>query len=132
MIKADIVVPKINSNMKPALNKALRQSVTYVRWKAVQKAPYQTGTLRSSIVEKVNNLKGTVWTNLVYAAIHEYGGIIKPKKWKYLVFQKGWKTIFAKKVRIPKRPYLFPALEESQSQIQDYFGRAIDLFIEKA
>lgn len=132
MIKAEIVVPKINANIKPALTKALRQSVTHVRWKAVQKAPYQSWTLRGSIVEKVNNLVGTVWTNLVYAAIHEYWGTIYPKKWKYLVFQKWWKTIFAKKVRIPKRPYLMPALEESQWQIQDYFGRAIDLFIEKA
>jgi phage gpG-like protein len=103
--------------------------VTLVRSKAAEKAPYKTGALRWSIVEKVDGLVGTVWTNLKYAAIHEYGWIITPKKWKYLVFQKGGKTIFAKKVRIPKRPYLRPALADSQSKIREYFAKALDLFI---
>jgi hypothetical protein len=45
MIKADITVPDLKTNPR-ALNKALRQSVTLVRSKAVEKAPYKTGTLR--------------------------------------------------------------------------------------
>jgi phage gpG-like protein len=122
-------VPEINTNTKPFLQKALRQSATYVRWKASKKAPYKTWTLRRSIVEKVSWLRATVWTNVVYARIHEYGWIIRPKKAGRLVFKKNWKLIFAKQVRIPKRPYMIPALQESQWQIRQYFANQIQEFI---
>jgi hypothetical protein len=45
MIKADIQVPDLKTNPQ-ALNKALWQSVTLVRSKAAEKAPYKTGALR--------------------------------------------------------------------------------------
>lgn len=131
MIKADIKVPKITTEMKPALQRWLARSTYIVRWTAVQKAPYKTGTLRRSIVEKVSWLVGKVWTNLVYARIHEYWGTIRPKKARRLVFRKNWKLIFAKQVRIPKRPYMQPALKENQKKIHDIFAQEIEKFISK-
>lgn len=52
-----------------------------------RKGLVDTGRLRSSMMSEVNNLSGRVGTNVKYARIHEYGGIIRPKKGKYLVFQ---------------------------------------------
>lgn len=57
-----------------------------------QKLNVRTGSLRRSLQEsrakKVitmgNNVIGTVGTNLKYAAIHEYGGTIRPKRAKWL------------------------------------------------
>lgn len=69
--------------------------------------------LADSITYKFVSL-GTieVGTNIVYAAIHEFGGEIRPKTAKYLRFKIGGKTIFTKLVRMPKRPYLIPTIEE--------------------
>lgn len=90
-----------------------------------------TGRLRSSITHDVRGAgmlaQGIVGTNVIYARIHEYGGIILPKKGKYLRFEvpvttagprggkrKGKQVVFARKVTIkPKR----------------YFARSRDLIL---
>lgn len=43
---------------------------------------------------------------LPYAAIHQFGGVIRPKGAKALVFRLGGRLVRAKKVTIPARPYL--------------------------
>ena len=51
--------------------------------------------------------------NLVYAAIHEFGGVIKTKGSGYLRFQDQdgyWHTV--KEVVMPARPYVRPAFDE--------------------
>ena len=54
---------------------------------------------------------------LVSNSINEFGGIIKPKNSKYLKFQimGKWKTV--KQVVIPKRPFLFPAVNDNKEKI---------------
>lgn len=47
-----------------------------------------------------------VGSNMIYAALHHFGGIIVPKNAAALVFQMHGQTIFAKKVTIPARPAL--------------------------
>lgn len=47
-----------------------------------------------------------VGSHRVYAALHQFGGKIAPKRTKALVFKMKGKTVFAKQVRIPARPYL--------------------------
>ena len=68
-----------------------------------------------------NEVELHIGTNLVYAAIHEFGGVITPKKAKALSFEIGGELIFAKSVHIPARPYLRPAfdtnLEKAKSEI---------------
>ena len=57
-----------------------------------QKLSVRTGNLRRSLQEKrakkvqerSNEIIGTVGSNLKYAAIHEYGGTIRPKRTKWL------------------------------------------------
>jgi len=71
-----------------------------------------TGHLAQSLTYRVGKDFAEVGTNLVYAAIHEFGGTIKPKNGQYLKFEINGKTIFAKQVTIPARPYLKPALND--------------------
>lgn len=65
-----------------------------------------TGKLKQSI-HKVKNTDGSVGvsTNLKYAKIHNYGGVIKPKIKGKLVFKIGDKTIFTDEVKIPQRQF---------------------------
>lgn len=52
-----------------------------------------------------------VGTNLIYAAIQEFGGEIYPKNSPYLIFQVDGEWVYATKVRIPAHPYLRPAFD---------------------
>lgn len=74
----------------------------------------KTGALRRSIQidrSQINKLRIRVGTNLVYAKIQEYGGIISAKKSKFLRFLVGGKFISKKTVNLPARPYFRPALK---------------------
>lgn len=56
-----------------------------------------------------------VGTNVEYAAIHEFGGVIKARNAPALVFQTldgAWHR--TKSVHIPARPYMRPALDETR------------------
>jgi len=57
-------------------------------------------------VTNVSSRQGQVAVNKIYGAIHQFGGTIKPKAGGRLVFQMGGKTVFAKSVKIPARPFL--------------------------
>lgn len=93
----------------------------------------RTGTLRRSITAKVEQdalrVRGIVGTNLEYAAIHEYGGVIhlpeiRPVTAKAL----HWTTVngvsvFATRVRahdvtMPERSYLRSSLAELKDEFQ--------------
>jgi len=86
-----------------------------------------TGTLMSNwqiVVDEqlANYTGGYVGTNLPYAAIHEYGGVIRPKKAKTLVWtDKDGVVHFSKLVTIPARPYLRPALYDHRNDLQRTF-----------
>jgi phage gpG-like protein len=73
-----------------------------------------TGRLRSSITSQVQGQEVVVGTNLIYAPIHQFGGLILPKKGKFLVFPRGGSAagekpngkVFARKVYIPQRRFM--------------------------
>jgi len=83
-----------------------------------------TGRLRSSISSAVQGNEVVVGTNLIYAPIHQFGGVIFPKKGKYLAFPRrgsaaGAKAsglILAKSVTIPARRFL-PLTGSGQVQL---------------
>jgi len=90
----------------------------------------RTGRLRSSITHEVRDVGGAVelvvGTNVVYARIHEFGGVILPKRARFLVFEVGGKKVFARKVTIPRRPYFEPALDESAPKMAKTFGEELE------
>lgn len=82
-----------------------------IRVPASRPGPRRRGALSQSI--RITNLgaKGvTVGSDRKYAAIHQLGGTIEPKNpGGFLIFKVGGKTVRAKNVRIPARPF-FPFL----------------------
>jgi phage gpG-like protein len=72
-----------------------------------------TGTLRRSIQidnTELDYLKIRVGTNVKYAAIQNFGGVVKAKIAKYLHYKIGqlWHT--TKSVILPARPFIAPSL----------------------
>lgn len=64
------------------------------------------GGLMSSITFATSSDAVEVGTNRVYAAIHQFGGEIKPKSGDRLVFSIAAAPVFARSVTIPARPFL--------------------------
>lgn len=73
-----------------------------MRRKGSSKPLVDTGTLRRSIRGTATGTQAIAGTNLKYAAIHQFGGTIKPKQAKSLKFGKHFRS----QVIIPARPYL--------------------------
>ncbi len=105
------------------------------KWKPSARASAEGGKtltkdahLRDSIDYAATPTKVMVGSNLPYARIHQYGGTIRPKKAKRLVFKgSGDKTVFAKEVTIPARPYLGVSetdMEEVKGTMEDFLKGA--------
>lgn len=58
---------------------------------------------------------------VVYAAIHEFGGTIRPVK------EGSWHTV--RSVTIPARPYLHPALVANEANIEQAIGDAVEALL---
>ena len=86
-------------------------------------------SVKSRVRQSGNTVSGRVGSRMLYAAIHEYGGIIRPKNAKYLVFRIDSKWIRTKKVTMPKREWLSKSLRDVQGQIEIIFGRQIEISI---
>jgi phage gpG-like protein len=99
----------------------------------------RTGTLRRSInyalTVQDQGLTATVGTNLVYAAIHEYGGVtrahvIQARNKKALAFQMGGQTIMRKSVqhpgsKMPERSFLRASLRDNEARIKANIAAAV-------
>lgn len=113
------------------IKSGLQQAMLYAESEAKQSfgqsgnLKSRSGRLRSSITSGVNGSTGWLTSNLPYAAIHEYGGEIKPKKAKFLKFmiQGQWRSV--KKVIIPARPFLNPAINNNIETIKSIITDAI-------
>lgn len=79
---------------------------------AVKLAPVDKGGLKSSIeAESISSKKAKYGSNIIYAAIQEFGGTIKPVRAKMLRFEKDGKVIYAKSVTLKPQPYLRPSAD---------------------
>lgn len=66
----------------------------------------KSSRLRRSITRRVSDRELQVGTNAVYAAIHQFGGTIRPRKGRFLVFGPKDDRTFARSVSMPARPFL--------------------------
>ena len=104
---------------KQTAERALMAGGLPIQNAAKEKAPKETRTLARSIhmeaVDEPGKLAAIkLGTNEIYAAIHEFGGIILPKNATMLHFFIGSEEIFAKSVHMPARPYMRPAFDEQK------------------
>ncbi len=64
------------------------------------------GGLQGSITFDTGANHVAVGSNKVYAAVHQFGAVIKPKAGGGLRFRLAGRWVFARQVTIPARPYL--------------------------
>lgn len=98
-----------------------------------------TNRLRSSItagepVKKGNIYTEKIGTNVKYAPIHEFGGVIVPVhklvlRWK----GKDGKYVFSQRSIIPARPFLRPSIQDkgNQKEVLNIFVRRINEELKK-
>lgn len=90
----------------------------------------RTGRLSRSVHSEFMGLntstaKGIVGSNVVYARIHEYGGIIQARNAAYLRFRVGGQWVSKKSVIMPERSYLRSSLKEKAPKILADIGKAV-------
>lgn len=83
--------------------------------------------LKNSLGVKVSGDEAEVGTNVIYAAIHQLGGAIEPKKGKALKFG----STIVSKVEMPARPYL-PDPDDPPADLVDEMNLILINRIEKA
>lgn len=86
------------------------------KWKPLQ-SWYSSTKSSNRVLHKTGELQNTLAYNILpnglefgsnrpYAAIHHFGGVIKPKRKKALMLGANAQFGFAKQVKIPARPWL--------------------------
>lgn len=65
-----------------------------------------TGTLMGSVTHEASDGGVDVGTNVLYAAVHQFGDIITAKSAQSLHFVIGGRDVFVDSVEIPARPFL--------------------------
>ncbi|MCZ7858524.1 phage virion morphogenesis protein [Agrobacterium salinitolerans] len=83
----------------------------------------------SQIIYQAANDNVEIGSDVIYARIHNEGGVIRPKNASALVFSMGGQTFKVKSVTMPQRRFLgFSDADqvEIQSIIQDHFQDAIN------
>lgn len=67
---------------------------------------------------------------VVYAAAHEFGATIIPKRAKILHWvSEGGKDVFAHKSVLPERAYLRPAIDEHKSEVLEAMGNIVARYL---
>lgn len=131
---------KLESSVKTeATSKGLRAGSNYligeIKVNIVEIDLVDTGDLLNSVTEDELNLGAKAFVTFgphkIYAAIHEFGGIILPTRGPYLVFMgKDGKLVFTKSVTMPARPYIRPAIDdhgdEALKLVGDTIGQILD------
>jgi phage gpG-like protein len=132
--------------LRPALGGAMKEIMKDVWARASRKVSgdvlrVRSGHLRRSIgppkvAQTATGAEGTLGAKAVYARIHEEGGMIKahtvrPRHAKALRFFVGGQAIFARSARIPairmpKRPFMGPALTEAAPAARARLGRILE------
>ncbi|CAN0654336.1 phage virion morphogenesis protein [Nitratireductor aquimarinus] len=89
---------------------------------------YQSGDLSASIDYRATETSALVGSGLIYARIHQDGGVIKAKNAKALAFQIGNRLVMTNSVTIPRRQYLGLSADNQRDIIEaaeDWVGRLL-------
>ncbi len=78
----------------------------YAKTKRNTRILTESGRLRNSINSRPSDHSVLVGTNTIYAAVHQFGAVIKPKNASHLFFRIGGNLIVKDSVTLPARPFL--------------------------
>lgn len=79
---------------------------------------HRSGALARSIDYAVSGMQAVVGSGLIYAAIHQFGGVIRAKASEFLSFRIGNRHVFAREVTMPARPYIGLSGEDRAELVQ--------------
>jgi Bacteriophage HK97-gp10, putative tail-component len=118
----------IAPELKGKAQRLLNEVALYGVGQAIRNAPRKTGHLQRSIhILRKGAGRITYGTALVYARIQEFGGVIRPKRAKYLSWVENGRRVFAKQVRIKGKFYLTRSARSAQRAVSQIakrvFGR---------
>lgn len=118
---AKIARTSVMGAVRKAATRVQRQAKINVR-QTLNTTGQSKGVLSRSITtsEVPGELAMAVGSGMIYARIHEYGGVIVPVHAQKLVFpHKDGGLAFVDSVTIPARPYLNPALDACRPWIEN-------------
>ena len=104
--------------MSTALVAGANQLEGYVKVNIRDRGLVDTANLMNSWSVEREDMRAVLYTPVVHAAIHEYGGVIKAHGGGFLTFQTKdgtWHRV--RSVNMPARPYLRPAVDEHEEEI---------------
>lgn len=87
-----------------------------------------TARLRSSITSRATATVAEAGTNVIYAAVHQLGAVIKPRRARKLRFFISGAPVFADQVTIPARPFLGIDGDDDRAIgdiVRDYFDKSL-------
>ncbi len=139
----------------PQILAALSVGALEIANAAKENAGFLTGTLRRSLHiggstgltdfrsgEGYSDVEGSkvtsggaevlIGTNLVYAAIQEFGGTIQAKNAPLLVFEIDGEVIMTGEVNIPAHPYLRPAFDQKKDDAIREYGKEVKSQLRRA
>ena len=124
-----------NEGVSKGLSAAANYLVGQIKINIVSRKLVDTGNLWSSVTVEEIHLGSEPYVEFgphtVYAAIHEFGGIILPIKGPFLWFiGEDGHLIRTKSVHMPARPYLRPALDEHGDEAIELLRSTIGGIIE--
>lgn len=128
---------KVTAELRAAQVAGVNQTMAACVQHAKRHHPWQnrSGVLEGSIdiaeyagPGKVGQPVRGLWgsRDVRYALIQELGGTVRPKKAKALVFKVGDRTVAAKSVTLPPRPYLRPAADVEYPKLANRIRRAFE------
>ena len=133
--KTKLYMSKLPKMVREGLVSGVKDSINFGKDEAKKsfgmpnKPHNKTGKLSNSIkasfLAGVNQIKGSLSSNEVYARIQEEGGVIRAKNAKYLSFQIGGSWVKVSSVTIPARPYLNPAIMDNLKAIEGIITASI-------
>ena len=131
----DLTGAQLQAAVMRGMEKAMANAATQAKKNASGRPGpnVDTGRLRSSITHEVTDngdrVTGVIGSDVVYARIHELGGVIVPRVAKHLRFQlPDGEWVTTDKVTIPARPYLQPAINSpfAQKAITEFIRLSIE------
>jgi phage gpG-like protein len=122
--KGSKLLERMEKRMRPAMREGMKKFVLMAENFAKTKSfggPGQLQVRTGTLSESINSYYyqtgpwtlGGLYSNVVYARIHELGGTIRPRTAKVLKFRIDGRWYSAKSVVIPARPYLLPAIQKN-------------------
>lgn len=145
--RLDEIEPKVSGLVREAVRRETIDLAAYIKSEKLsgQVLRASGGLLKRSIntefEENTSSIIGSAGTIVRYAAIHEYGGVIrahviKARNAQALAFQMGGQTILRRQVnhpgsKMPERSFLRSSLRESEKKIRKAVEEAVSAGLKK-